>query len=97
MRVAICWDVDVPTLPNLFIKLTIKNKFQPEEKNDAYVGGNVFGGCYKTGTVRGDVTIDLRSDMLAGKDKKKLENSNDSLWLPNRNTPASTSMVPDMV
>lgn len=62
-----------------FIKLTIKNKFQPEEKDDAYVGGNVFGGCYKTGTVRGDVTIDLRSDMLAGKDKKKLENSNDSL------------------
>ena len=62
-----------------FIKLTIKNQFQPEEKNDAYVGGNVFGGCYKTGTVRGDVTIDLRSDMLAGKDKKKLENSNDSL------------------
>lgn len=61
-----------------FIQLTIKNKFQPEE-NDAYVGGNVFGGCYKTGTVRGDVTIDLRSDMLAGKDKKKLENSNDSL------------------
>lgn len=62
-----------------FIQLTIKNKFQPEEKNDAYVGGNVFGGCYKTGTVRGDVTIDFRSDMLAGKDKKKLENSNDSL------------------
>ena len=62
-----------------FIQFTIKNKFQPEEKNDAYVGGNVFGGCYKTGTVRGDVTIDLRSDMLAGKDKKKLENSNDSL------------------
>lgn len=62
-----------------FIQLTIKNKFQPEEKNDAYVGGNVFGGCYKTGTVRGDVTIDLQSDMLAGKDKKKLENSNDSL------------------
>lgn len=62
-----------------FIQLTIKNNFQPEEKNDAYVGGNVFGGCYKTGTVRGDVTIDLRSDMLAGKDKKKLENSNDSL------------------
>lgn len=62
-----------------FIKLTIKNQFQPEEKNDAYVGGNVFGGCYKTGTVRGDVTIDLRSDMLAGKDKAKLEKSNDYL------------------
>lgn len=62
-----------------FIQLTIKNKFQPEEKNDAYVGGNVFGGCYKTGTVRGDVTIDLQSDMLAGKEKAKLEKSNDYL------------------
>ncbi len=62
-----------------FIKLTIKNKFQPEEKNNAYVGGNVFGGCYKTGTVRGDVTIDLQSDMLAGKEKAKLEKSNDYL------------------
>lgn len=63
-----------------FIKLTIKNKFEPTiVNNEAYQGGCVYGGCYKTGTVRGDVTIDLRSDMLAGKDKKKLENSNDSL------------------
>ena len=62
-----------------FIKLTIKNKFEPAVVEDAYQGGCVYGGCYKTGTVRGDVTIDLRSDMLAGKDKKKLENSNDSL------------------
>lgn len=63
-----------------FIKLTIKNKFKPTiVNNEAYQGGCVYGGCYKAGTVRGDVTIDLRSDMLAGKDKKKLENSNDSL------------------
>lgn len=63
-----------------FIKLTIKNKFEPTiVNNEAYQGGCVYGGCYKTGTVRGDVTIDLRSDMLAGKDKKKLENSNDFL------------------
>ena len=62
-----------------FIKLTIKNKFMPKVVKDAYQGGCVYGGCYKTGTVRGDVTIDLRSDMLAGKDRAKLENSNDSL------------------
>lgn len=62
-----------------FIQLTIKNKFQPEEKNDAYVGGNVFGGCYQTGTIRGDITIHLQSDMLAGKEKAKLEKSNDYL------------------
>ena len=58
-----------------FIKLTIKNQFQPEEKNDAYVGGNVFGGCYQTGTVRGDITILLQSDMLKGKSEEKLDNS----------------------
>ena len=62
-----------------FIKLTIKNKFMPKVVKGAYQGGCVYGGCYKTGTVRGDVTIDLRSDMLAGKDRAKLENSNDSL------------------
>lgn len=63
-----------------FIKLTIKNKFEPTiVNNEAYHGGCVYGGCYKTGTVRGDVTIDLQSDMLAGKEKAKLEKSNDYL------------------
>lgn len=64
-----------------FIKLTIKNKFEPktDKKNNAYMGGNVYGGCYQSGTIKGDVTIDLQSDMLAGKDKTKLENSNDLL------------------
>lgn len=64
-----------------FIKLTIKNKFEPktDEKNNAYMGGNVYGGCYQSGTIKGDVTIDLQSDMLAGKSKTKLENSNDLL------------------
>lgn len=62
-----------------FINLTIKNKFEPAVVEDAYQGGCVYGGCYKTGTVRGDVTIDLRSDMLAGKDLAKLEKSNEYL------------------
>ena len=62
-----------------FIKLTIKNKFMPKEVDGAYQGGCVYGGCFNTGTVRVDVTIDLQSDMLAGKDKKKLEKSNELL------------------
>ena len=63
-----------------FIKLTIQNKFEPTiVNNEAYQGGCVYGGCFKAGTVRGDVTIDLQSDMLAGKDKEKLEKSNDYL------------------
>lgn len=62
-----------------FIKLTIKNKFEPKVVEDAYQGGCVYGGCFDTGTVRGDVTIDLQSDMLAGKEKAKLEKSNELL------------------
>lgn len=63
-----------------FIQLTIKNKFEPTiVNNEVYQGGCVYGGCYKTGTVRGDVTIYLQSDMLAGKEKAKLEKSNDYL------------------
>ncbi len=62
-----------------FIKLNIRNKFMPKEKNGAYVGGNVYGGCFKSGTIIGDVHINLQSDMLAGKDKDKLEKSNELL------------------
>ena len=59
-----------------FIKLTIQNKFMPKVENGAYKGGCVYGGCYKTGTVRGDVMIDLQTDMLAGKSKTLLDASN---------------------
>ena len=62
-----------------FINLTIQNKFAPKEVNGAYQGGCVYGGCFNSGTVRGDITIHLQSDLLAGKDKKKLEAANDSL------------------
>ena len=59
-----------------FINLTIRNRFQPKEKDGAYVGGNVYGGCFKSGTIRGDVTINMQSDMLSGKEKAKLEKAN---------------------
>ena len=59
-----------------FIKLTIQNKFMPKVEDDAYKGGCVYGGCYKTGTVRGDVKINLQTDMLAGKSKTLLDASN---------------------
>ena len=62
-----------------FIKLTIKNQFKPKEDNNAYIGGNVYGGCYQAGTVRGDIVIDFQSNMLGGKSKEKLDNSNDFL------------------
>ena len=62
-----------------FINLNIRNRFQPKEKDRAYVGGNVYGGCFKSGTIRGDITINMQSDMLAGKEKAKLEKANKRL------------------
>lgn len=59
-----------------FIMLTIQNKFMPKVEDGAYKGGCVYGGCYKTGTVRGDVKINLQTDMLAGKSKTLLDASN---------------------
>lgn len=62
-----------------FINLTIRNRFMPKEKDGAYVGGNVYGGCFKSGTIRGDVTINMQTDMLSGKEKAKLEKANSLL------------------
>ena len=59
-----------------FIELNVNCKFEPTEADGAYTGGNVYGGCYETGTIRGDITINLKSDMLYGKDKSKLDESN---------------------
>ena len=59
-----------------FIQLNVNNNFEPKEVDGAYQGGNVYGGCYRAGTVKGDITIHLKSDMLKGKSKVKLEKSN---------------------
>lgn len=62
-----------------FIKLSIKNQFKPKEENNAYIGGNVYGGCYQAGTVRGDISVVLQSDMLEGKSRTMLDKSNEYL------------------
>lgn len=64
---------------NPFIKLTIKNQFKPKVENEAYIGGNVYGGCYQAGTVRGDISVVLQSDMLKGKSRTMLDKSNEYL------------------
>ncbi len=56
------------------IRLLVENVFKPDtvhvtvdgEEHVEYTGGNVYGGCYKSGTINGDVTVDLRSNMLKG-------------------------------
>ena len=47
------------------INLGIQCKFDPKVgESGVKEGGNVFGGCYTSGTIDGDVKIDIKSDML---------------------------------
>ncbi len=47
------------------INLEVKCQFDPHEDTEIKEGGNVYGGCYASGTIFGDVYIDLKSDMLS--------------------------------
>lgn len=64
------------------IDLTVKCKFAPSivEKSGKryYEGGNVYGGCYKSGVIVGDVRIDYRSNSLNGLDEALLTVSNEN-------------------
>lgn len=62
-----------------YIQLNIKNLFEPKVKDEAYQGGNVYGGCYETGTIKGNITLIMQSNMLADKDTTKLENANEKI------------------
>ena len=65
---------DGHTSTNPQIKLVIKNKFLLSKTGGKYnEAGNVYGGCYQSGTVRGDVEIDMRSDMLKGLNDNEIE------------------------
>lgn len=56
------------------IQLVMKNKFRlkTDEDGNYLEGCNVYGGCYKSGNVRGDVELDMRSDMLVGENGERL-------------------------
>ena len=60
---------------NPMINLLVKCKFVPSIKtivsdggatHTEYSGGNVYGGCYYSGNIVGDVKVDVRSNMLKG-------------------------------
>lgn len=63
------------------IDLLVKCKFSPStvvvDGKKCYAGGNVYGGCYQSGVVVGDVKIDYRSNTLNGLDESLLAASNE--------------------
>lgn len=56
------------------IHLVMKNKFRlkTDDEGNYLEGGNVYGGCYKSGNVRGDIELDMRADMLVDEDGNTL-------------------------
>ncbi len=67
-------DPSVLTQPT--IRLTVKANMQPTEKDGKYYGANVYGGCYKSGSIHGDVKVDMFSNIINGLDVDKLAASN---------------------
>lgn len=62
------------------IKLTVRNQFSAPAMNGSYYkqGSNVYGGCYETGDINGDVYIDIVSNMLENADAAALKASNEN-------------------
>jgi len=67
------------------IKLRVENEFKLKNADEAaYTKDelNVYGGCYNTGTIKGDILVDFRSDMLKALDPDKLKTANDLTSAP---------------
>ncbi len=58
------------------IRLTVKANMKPTESDGKYSGANVYGGCYKSGSIHGDVTVNMLSNVIDGLDVDKLAASN---------------------
>lgn len=61
------------------LNLTVYSDLTPRAADmveGKYVGGNVFGGCYRTGTVNGDISVNVQSNILNGMDLAKLQETN---------------------
>ncbi len=58
------------------IRLTVKANMVPTESDGKYSGANVYGGCYKSGSIHGDVTVNMLSNVINGLDVDKLAASN---------------------
>ena len=60
------------------IKLKVKSQFDVASSlnaNNLYTAGNIYGGCHESGTINGDIHIDVQSNMINGLDAAKLANT----------------------
>ena len=66
------------TDPMIKFKVAEGCNIKPYSDGDTYTGGNIYGGCYKSGTINGDIHIDVHSNMLDGLGVDKLKATNDA-------------------
>ena len=45
-------------------------------KEGVYTSGNIYGGCYKSGTINGDISIDVHTNMVNGLEVQKIIDTN---------------------
>lgn len=67
------------------IALKVECQFQPKEVSGVMEGGNVYGGCYKSGTINGDIFLDIRTNMLSNvtEDELNTNRTKDGIALGN--------------
>ncbi len=46
--------------------------YSATNESTTYTGGNIYGGCYETGTINGDIQLDVLANMLKGVGVDKL-------------------------
>ena len=63
-------------LINIKVETELRPQLDAENSNETYKGGNVYGGCYKSGTINGDIHIDVQSNIMNGLDVAKIVETN---------------------
>lgn len=61
---------------SLLVKCNIDVASSLDSEAGVYTSGNVYGGCYKSGTINGDISIDVHSNMVNGLEVQKIIDTN---------------------
>ena len=67
---------DKKALINIKVETELQPQLDAANSNATYKGGNVYGGCYKSGTINGDIHIDVQSNIMNGLDVAKIVETN---------------------
>lgn len=64
--------------PMIKLKVAEGCNIKPYSVGDTYAGGNIYGGCYSSGTINGDIHIDAHVNMVDGLSVDKLNDTDEA-------------------